>query len=191
MSASLRPMTPDEFLEWEERQELKYEFDGVNIEAMVGGTAGHGTVQVNLAAVLATALDGQPCRFFNSDMKLKVGRSWRYPDGMVVCVPVKRLATFVTQPTVIFEVLSDSTSLKDMTVKNDEYQSIDAMRRYVMLEQDRVAATVFAREGDDWVGRRVVGPDATLDMPELGIAAVALSRLYRGIDFDEVDEPLN
>src|ERR1700760_580362 len=38
MSAALRkPMTLQEFLDWEERQELRYEFDGSQPEARTGG----------------------------------------------------------------------------------------------------------------------------------------------------------
>ena len=42
-----KSMSLVEFLEWEERQELRYEFDGVEPVAMTGGTAGHATVQRN------------------------------------------------------------------------------------------------------------------------------------------------
>jgi len=40
MSAVLQPMTVDEFLAWEQRQEGRYEFDGFRPVAMTGGTVG-------------------------------------------------------------------------------------------------------------------------------------------------------
>ena len=43
-----RPMTLPEFLVWEERQELRYEFDGSRPVAMTGGTYEHDAIQVNL-----------------------------------------------------------------------------------------------------------------------------------------------
>ena len=49
-SALRRSMTLAEFLEWEERQPLRYEFDGVGPVAMTGGTYGHSSIQGNLAA---------------------------------------------------------------------------------------------------------------------------------------------
>ena len=39
-----KPWTPEEFLAWEERQPLRYEFDGLQPAAMTGGTAAHATV---------------------------------------------------------------------------------------------------------------------------------------------------
>ncbi len=80
MSVSVRrPMTIDEFLAWEEGQELRWEFDGFEAVARTGGTAGHSAGSI------------------------------RYPDAFVVCSPVLRNETVVTDPVVVFEVLSPST----------------------------------------------------------------------------------
>ncbi len=184
MSASLRPMTAAAFLEWEEKQEQRYEFDGVTVEAMVGGTAGHARIQANLAGWLVPALGDGRCQFFGADIKLSVGRSFRYPDAMVVCAPVPRTARFVTNPIVTFEVLSDSTKTVDLTVKYREYRSIPTLRRYVVVEQDHIAARVFVHDGDIWREDRLEGPDAVLLLPDIGVEGIELGRLYRGV-FDE------
>ena len=56
MNLALRkPMTLAEFLEWEERQPLRYEFDGVGPVAMTGGTAGHTIIERNLAMAIGGA----------------------------------------------------------------------------------------------------------------------------------------
>ena len=89
MNLALRKrMTLAEFLEWEEGQPLRYEFDGVGPVAMTGGTYGHSTIQRNLAFALTGRLRGKPCQFQGSDLKIQVGDGHiRYPDGMVVCSP--------------------------------------------------------------------------------------------------------
>ena len=123
MNLALRkPMTLAEFLEWEKRQSLRYEFDGVGPVAMTGGTAGHADIQANLAAALRTRLRGNPCRFYGSDLKFQVAEGHvRYPDGMVVCSPVDRTATVVYDPVVVFEVLGPRTAHNDRIVKAREY----------------------------------------------------------------------
>lgn len=178
-----RPMTLAEFLAWEERQETKHEFDGFGPVAMVGGTAAHSTLQANLAAALVPRLRGKPCRFFGSDLKIEVAGSIRYPDGMVVCTPVPRDAKVVRDPVVVSEVLSPSTAGTDRILKNREYRATPSVRRYVLLEQDRVAATVFSREGGDWIGR-LRGEEDELAMPEIGVA-FPLAELYAGLDFSQ------
>jgi Uma2 family endonuclease len=92
---------------------------------------------------------------------------------------IPRGTTVVTDPVVVFEVPSPSTATTDRIVKNQEYRDTPSVQRYVMLEQDQQAATVFARAGDDWIGH-VVSGDSVLGMPEIGIE-VALAELYEGV----------
>jgi Uma2 family endonuclease len=89
----------------------------------------------------------------------------------------------VTEPVVVFEVLSPSTASVDHIVRNGEYRDTPSIRRYVMLEQAQMAATVFSRQGDDWVGRVVSGA-AVLAMPEIGVE-LPLAELYEGVTFPE------
>lgn len=183
-----RSMTLDEFLAWEERQEARWEFDGfrpvavgeTGVSPEVGGTAAHSAIQRNLAISVGGRLRGTPCRFYGSDLKIEVDGAIRCPDGTVVCTPVPPRATVVRDPVVLFEVLSDGTQAVDRSEKNREYRATPSVRRYVMLEQDRVMATVFHREGDDWVGH-VHYAGAVLAMPEIGVT-VPLDELYTDVD---------
>jgi Uma2 family endonuclease len=182
--AAPKPMTLAEFLKWEERQDLRYEFDGVEPVAMTGGTAGHATVQRNLAIALGGRLRGKPCKFYGSDLKIQVAENHiRYPDGMVVCSHVDRSTRVVHDPVVIFEVLSPSTAAADRIVKAREYQATPSVQRYVMLEQSRIGATVHVRAEDGWKVL-VLKDDDTLDLPEIGLT-IPLAEFYEGLTFDD------
>lgn len=89
-------------------------------------------------------------------------------------------------PVVVFEVLSPSTASIDRVAKNAEYQATPSIQRYVMLEQDRIAATVFAREGERWVGT-LLGADATLALPEAAVE-LPLRDVYAGIELPETPD---
>ena len=178
---SRRPMDRDEFLVWEMQQQRKFEFDGTQPVAMTGGTAAHAAIQRNLITALTNRLRGQPCRPFGSELKIDVAGSFRYPDAFVVCVPVAPKDRVVTEPVVVFEVLSESTAATDRIRKNCEYRDTPSIQRYVILEQDEIGAMVFYRSHEDWVGH-VQGPGATLAMPEIGIE-LPLDELYEGIVF--------
>jgi Uma2 family endonuclease len=175
-----------EFLDWEERQEFRWEFDGFQPVAMSGGTVAHADIQANLAASLRNRLRGKPCKFFGSDLKIEVAGRIRYPDGFVVCSPVSNTHTIIGDPVVIFEILSPSTSSTDRILKNREYAATPSVQRYVILEQDRIAATVFTRVADDWVGH-VLLEDAILAMPEIGLE-IPLAELYEGLVFDKSED---
>ena len=181
MNVALRArMTRDEFLDWEDRQELRYEFDGVQPIAMTGGTRAHSAIQGNLAVALKTRLRGKPCQFHGNDLKIEVGASIRYPDGFVTCTEGALSDKIASDPVVIFEVLSPITMGTDTVVKNREYAATPSIRRYVLLAQDVMGGTMFERIGDDWVGH-VLGPDSILRMPEIDIE-VPISEFYEGIE---------
>ena len=82
-------MTLAEFLEWEEGQPLRYEFDGVGPVAMVRGSVRHAQIQRNLAFALTARLRGKPSQFLGSDLKIQTEEDHaRYPDGIVICSPL-------------------------------------------------------------------------------------------------------
>ena len=142
-------MTRERFLMWEERQELRYEFDGFQPIAMTGGTAAHAMIQHNLHRVIGGRLSGSPCRFFGSDLKIETAIGFRYPDGFVTCSPVFASDTTAREPVVIFEVLSDNTARTDLVTKNHEYSAIPSVQRCIVLAQDEVAGSMFERTGGD------------------------------------------
>lgn len=176
-----RPWTTETFLVWEERQELRHEFDGIRPVAMTGGTVAHDMIQMNLIAALSRRLAGRPCRVHGSNLKIRVAGSIRYPDAFVACSPAPRRSTVIDDPGVIFEIISDSTARTDRIVKNREYAATPSVRRCVLLEQDAVEGTMSVRtQHGEWLGH-LLGPDAILHMPEIGID-LPLAELYAGID---------
>ncbi len=181
MNVTLRvPTSIEEFLAWEERQELRYEFDGVRAIAMVGGTSAHERIALNIAFALQHRL--RPgCHAYVNGMKLRLADSIRYPDVMVVCTRVDNDATLVTDPVVVFEVLSDSTSRIDRLVKTREYGAAPSIARYVIVEQTGIGAMVFERP--DWRGQPLIGADTVLALPEIG-AELRLGDCYAGLELD-------
>ena len=187
MNVALRKsMTLAEFLAWEDRQELRYEFDGVQPIAMSGGTDAHSAIQQNLAMALGTRLRGKPCKPRGIDLKIEVVGRIRYPDAFVYCTPASSSAKVIADPVVIFEVLSESSVHEDLVVKNAEYQATPSVRRYVVLEQTSRAAVMFVRKGEDWV-METVGEDGVLRMAEIGVE-IPLAELYDDVAFDEPSE---
>ena len=122
MSTALRkPMTVAEFLQWEERQDLRYEFDGERPVAMTGGTLTHDDITFNVRKALDARLGQGPCRPFGPNAKILVAGKVRYPDVVASYAPQHRAGTIVQAPVVVFEVLSASSSHTDRIEKSQEY----------------------------------------------------------------------
>jgi Uma2 family endonuclease len=121
--------------------------------------------------------------------KLKLPTISALPDAFVACTEGPDGSTLVQDPVIVFEILSEGTSRIDRIVKNEECRATPSIRRYVMLEQDAVAATVFCREGGDWIGH-VLSGDVPLALPEIS-AELRLAELYADLGFGaEAAQPL-
>jgi len=180
MNVALRkPMTVEQFSAWEERQELRHEFDGVRPVARPGDTAAHAAIQRNLLVALAERLRGTLCEPYGSTLKILVDSRIRYPDAFVVCTPVEPKATVVADPVVVFEILSESSAHTDLVLKNAEYRACASVLRYVVLEQAQPGALAFVRKGEDWTAETLGGADAVMSLPELGIE-IPLAEVYEG-----------
>lgn len=187
MNFALRkPTSLAEFLSWEERQELRYEFDGFQPIAMTGGTAAHAAIQRNILFALTGRLRGKLCQPYGSDLKIEVAGRIRYPDAFVVCTPVANTARIVTDPVIVFEVLSASTTETDLVTKNAEYRATPSIQRYVILSQTEAAAMIFVRRGEEWMSE-VVMEGGHLPLPEID-ADIPLAELYADIDLSAPPE---
>ncbi len=176
------PMTRAEFLAWEARQELRWEFDGLRLTAMTGGTEAHASIQFNLARELSTRLRGTGCKGYGPDLKVATAEGYRYPDAQVTCTAIAPKATVSEQLVAIFEVISESTARLDRTVKLSEYGGIKSVQYYIMLEQTLPFATVISRTESGWA-MQVLNGSGTIGLPLLKIE-LPLDGLYEGVTFE-------
>ncbi len=187
MTVALRkPMTQEEFFAWAEGRDGRWEFDGFQPVAMVGGTNNHGTLADNIRAELRQRLRGGPCRPMSPDGGgvQTVGACIRYPEAVVTCSRIPGNDRIVPDPVVVFEVLSGSTRRIDQVFKLREYHAVASIRRYVLVEQTGVAITVHARRGDEpWV-TTVLGEGDVLALPEIGIE-IPVAAIYDEVTFEE------
>jgi Uma2 family endonuclease len=78
----------------------------------------------------------------------------------------------------VAEILSDSNPDKDIAVKRQRYLQHPDNLYFVLIEQKRVRAEVFARAAD-WQPATLEGLDAKLELPAFGFR-IELGALYRG-----------
>jgi len=139
----------EEYLHDESTREIKHELINGNVYAMAGASANHERISMNLSVSFATHLKHSPCEPFGSDMKVKAGTNFFYPDALVDCNFDESEPFYTETPIIIIEVLSKSTNQKDRTSKRFAYLNIPTLQEYVLIEQDFVDIEVIRRK-DDW-----------------------------------------
>jgi Uma2 family endonuclease len=139
-------MSPLEYLEWEEQQDIKYEYINGEVFAMTGGTILHNDVAFNLASGLKNHLKGSNCRVNIADAKVGVSDTgpFTYPDVVVSCHPQdKKAIKFIQFPSLIVEVLSPSTEAYDRGGKFQLYRRIQTLQEYVLINADKIGLDCF------------------------------------------------
>lgn len=185
MSAQLQPrwLSVEDYLAFEEHSESKHEYINGEIYAMAGASIRHNQIAGNLFARLLNHLRGSPCQAFIADVKLHLKELgveiFYYPDLMVCCDPNDRDPYYRTRPCLIVEVLSGGTARTDQQEKLFSYKRLDSLQGYLLLEQDRIGATLHWRENSDWRRADFNDPPAALTLPCTGLT-VQLAELYEG-----------
>ena len=154
-AASVR-MSYAEYLVAEVVSDVRHEYLNDEVWARPGGTPEHGALAAAMIGELRAALRGKPCRVYSSDVRVRVSETGlsTYPDASVVC---GQLATAsedpdaVTNPTVLVEVLSDTTEAYDRGAKAAHYRRIPSLREYVLVSQVEPLVEVYRRgESGRW-----------------------------------------
>ena len=181
-------VTEEDYLRGELLTDQKHEYVGGVVHAMAGATNRHNDVAVNCVAALRARLRGTSCKPCNSVTKVRIrlfsGTRYYYPDATVVCRPNPDSDSFQDQPTVIFEVLSDSTRRTDEEEKKDAYLTIPSLSLYVMVEPDVALAVLFRRTATGFERSIIAGLDQVIAIPEIGIV-LPLSEIYEDIRLEE------
>jgi Uma2 family endonuclease len=175
-------MTYAEYLALERTSEEKHEYVNGQVYSMAGGTPDHGRLAMNLGGLLRAALAGKPCAVFSSDVRVRIEATGRstYPDLSVVCGRLARAGDdndAITNPTVLVEVLSDTTEASDRGDKFAHYRRLPSLREYVLVSQTAERIEIFHR-GDrgDWVLTEA-GSGETIRLESIDVA-LAVDDVY-------------
>ncbi len=177
-----RIISAEQYLELERVSEERHEYvDGV-LRLMAGESIDHEQIVLNLVEKLRPIARAKGCRFLTKTIKAKVKHTkYRYPDIMIVCAP--RIDKYIEDsPCFLLEVVSPNSDSTDRGEKLEEYTRISSVQRYVLLEQNRIFATVYRRENQQWVVDFLEGNDL-LEVPCLE-TSVALADLYAEVEFE-------
>src|SRR5664279_880128 len=129
-------LTPEEYLAIERKAEFKSEYVQGEMFAMSGAREPHVLITGNTLSELRQQLRKRPCKAYSTDMRVRVASTglYTYPDVVVVCGDPHFLdenRDTLLNPTVIIEVLSNSTEAYDRGHKFELYRSQESLAEYL------------------------------------------------------------
>jgi Uma2 family endonuclease len=179
--------TPEHYLALERQAKYRSEYINGNIIAMAGASRQHNLIAGNVFGELRAQLRGRPCEAYINDMRVKISVTglYTYPDVTALCGEPHFEDSHVDtllNPSVIVEVLSDSTEAYDRGEKFAHYRRLESLRDYVLIAQDKVRVEHYVRQGDQWVLSEVSDLASTVHLPSIN-CEVALRDIYERVEF--------
>lgn len=179
------PLPPQRYLVRERAAEERSEYYDGEVVAMAGGSTPHAAIAQNIGAHLYFRVRGG-CTVFQADLKVQAAgaNAFMYPDVFVLCGEPRyadHKHDVVTNPTVVFEVLSPGTERHDRTVKAAAYRRIPSLRAYVLVSQKEPRVEVYTRgEGAEWACAMYQHPEHVVRLDALG-CELTVAEIYRNV----------
>ncbi len=158
--------------------------DGV-AHPMSGGTPAHSRLAAQMIGEPSRVIGDGPGGVHSSDQKVRPRkiRFASYPDVVVVCGEVETHAgdpNAVLNPTVLVEVLSDSTEDWDRGGKFVRYRKLTTLRDYVLVSQQERNIEVRSRRDDGVWEMREAGEGETIPLASFA-EPLSVDHVYRGV----------
>ncbi len=184
-----RLFTIEEYYEREEKSTHKHEYHNGKIILMPGSKLKHNRLSSRIIAYLEIFIETNQLNFILStgDTKVRIKDYDKifYPDALVICEKAEFFEgreNTITNPILIVEVLSLSTSKFDKSSKFEMYRSLPSFKEYVLVYQDREQITVWTKQNDgSWLPKDYLGLDSTAILNIINSCPIELARLYRGL----------
>jgi len=108
-------ISPSQYLDTEAESTIRHEYINGEMYAMAGATPDHIQITLNVPLALAAHLYAKGYDIYTTEMRVKLvpTGAYFYPDVVIVCGGKEMDAQTLINPTVIIEILSDSTANYD------------------------------------------------------------------------------
>lgn len=186
--APVRYISRQDYLERERKAAHKSEYYRGEIFAMAGASVTHNLIAGNTITALNNLLRGRGCRVYPSDLRVACPSGlYTYPDVTMICGEHEfddDQRDTLTNPQVLFEILSETTEAYDRGKKFQLYRTIPSLRSYVLIDQSSPLVFRYDRQGDadHWLLTFSSGLDAVLELPDFEFA-VPLQQIYENVEF--------
>jgi len=179
-----KPMSVEEYIEFEERSELRHEFIDNQLISMPGTTDDHNDICFNIKSALKQILKN--LRVYTESVKAQIQdqRDYTYPDVMVAPDPRDQESKYIKKyPTVIFEVISKTSRLEDSTDKFIRYKNIDTLQNYILVDSEKAWVEVRYKTAEgEWEASAYFLSDEKFPVPALSVY-LKFEDVYEGVVF--------
>ena len=179
--------TVAEYLEMEEKSEIRHEFYDGEIFAMAGTTMNHNRIVGRIRSLFERKFFPEGCDVFAENIKVEAVENffYPYPDVVVTCSAEDRAGTYIVKhPSILVEVLSKTSATYDRGFKLRMYKGIPALQYYMLVSQNEFYVELYTRteQKEIWTYQTFDHPNDTINFESLNFN-ITLSGIYENIVF--------
>jgi len=183
-----RKYTVEEYFDFLAKSKERYDYHDGEIRMMAGGTGSHSKVKGDTYSYLTFAARDGRCQPFDSDMAVVIPkwRSYVFPDMSFVCGEEKyedESELRLLNPSLLIEVISESSGDYDRGEKFQKYRSLDSFREYMLIDARRYAVECWYKEDEKiWRMDSAFKRDESVHLHTLNVD-LPLEEIYRRVHF--------
>ena len=179
---------------------VRYEMYDGEVFAMAGGSPNHGHVSSNALVALQRRARPRGCVTYGSDVYIRPDDDTinaMLPGAFVRCGSLQsKDQRYISDPTIIVEVLSPSTMSYDRGAKLQRYFNFTSLQHVIILYQDEYRAEMWTRPPEgatatdvdgNLLWTRVVANGLAARLPITALDdAIGLDEFYDGVDQEQL-----
>ncbi|MGH9823876.1 MAG: Uma2 family endonuclease [Blastocatellia bacterium] len=181
-------LSAEEYLTIERHAEARSEYLSGETFSRDRSSERHNLIVANLVGEFRSQLKRRPCKVYPGDMRVKIQTVglYTYPDVIVICAEPEfedDNKDTLLNPTLIIEVLSESTEAYDRGKKFAHYRTLESLSDYMLVAQETASIDYYVRQGNgNWLLSVYKEIDDTIELASVR-CALPLNEIYDKVEF--------
>ena len=174
-----------DYITLDAKGQVRHEFYNGKLFAMPGETLLHNEICIRVLILLRSVLISKGWKIYMESVKVKIENEdiFLYPDIVVmkeeVLTDLPYKEYIIYNPTLITEILSDSTRKYDHTDKFIQYQKISTLRYYLLVEPEKQVVIFYEKDDTgEWTAKTFTELAEIISLPVLD-SQIALGDIYQ------------
>jgi len=177
--------TTEEYIALLDAGQAKLEYYDGEIVSMAGALGAHNRIAMNLTLRLGRNANNRQAHNSDQAVTIPLFNHYLFPDLSFTCRKGEYTTEnkrFLSNPSLIIEVLSDATKDNDRGRKFNWYFSLPSVKEYLMVDSLTMDVKSYYRKDDNnWAIQSLWRKDQVLEVFTLG-EKLTLDEIYEGVE---------
>lgn len=191
LNQPLRKASIDDYMLTERNSSTKHEFMNGRVLPRPASNRWHSLIVSNITIALGSRMHGHKSEIYVGNMRVRLQKNFiTYPD-LIVANGEPSFADsnldLLLNPTVVCEVISNSTNTSDKTQKLESFLAMDSIKECLVIKEDEMRVEHYAKQNPkQWIYRIYNERDDVISLDSIN-CKISLSEVYAQIKLRQTE----